>query len=652
MPINRVLYNAQGLYVGPAPATGYHFISSSGTLDNNFKSSTNYNLVRPISRIQSVSYGINVPRTEIKAMGVRGNLNLPAISYPEVSLNFSYLQAGVVNELRMGFYSNYHQTYGISSGRPFYSDNFKVCCISGFITKEVGYSSDVDVSFPYTYRDKRNIFVAINQSGYDVNSQSSNTTVPHYNLDVLGFGNCYINSYSARGGVGQLPLVDVSYIAENLIFYSSGSGIEIPAIDSKYLNHYTGVYCKIPTSYEGDSNVSVLLPGDTTLSISAYPFRQLNAIAGTGINGRANLIARSEDFTLWTSSNAELVATGNVTTNPVTNEMTADILSARSGVITSRSVSQVVNQLQSGQAYEYSLWAKAVNTGILSMGLWDFLKNGWITLNTMNLNNGTSSHAGFGNLPDSSFVQSGIDGWFRCGFTFTSLSGMDSRAYIYPGAFTSSAEAKIYVWGAQIRNTTNPPEYIQTSEQPITGIFVESNPSDLGINFANLNVQNYQIDMNLNRQSLVSLTHKLPLDRKVTFPVYVNSNFSVLCNDITSGQLRNLWYKDKDYFLTFKLKNPHPKQGIGVQYDFRRAKLTNLNFSNAIGDNKIATLSFTNQINPEDYDEGFFISGMMNVEDLTTFNGLLAIDGGADDGFYLLQEDGSRIIVESQNFLY
>jgi hypothetical protein len=650
MTLNRQIFNHQGLFIGPAPATGYHFLNMSGILNNDVHSSfTNYNLVRSLPRVQGLSYSIDFPRTELRQLGTWGTVAYPNITYPEVNLNFSYLQAGILNELRMGFYANYHQTVGHNSGISYYSDNFKVCCISGFVTRELGFESATDVDFPYTYRDKRNLFVAINQEGKDINHVNSGNQLIYQNIDVLGFGNCYLNSYSARGGVGELPVVNCGYTAENVIYYTSASGIHIPAIEPKYLTQYTGTLFKIPSTFEGDDLVSVLLPGDTSLNIYSIDNRTGLSIYGTGLDERGNLAVRSEELEFWSKSSLEVFVTGNLIANPVNKEFTADFVGTNTGVATSRSLSLSFPAV-SGIGYEYSLWAKAGNTGRFSMGIYNLPAAQWLNFITVDLTQGQIINV----TQTASLYQSivsGDDGWFKCTVAATAPSGMITRFYIYPGSFALSNYNTLYFWGAHLRETTWPTEYIQTYNVGITGKTYETNISDLGINFTNLNVQNYAIDLQLNRQPLTSLTHRLPIDRKITFPVYVNSNFSVLCNTNQTGHLRSAFFKDRDYFLTFKLQNP-ARNGVGVQYDFRRAKLTNLSFADTIGENKIANLGFVTEITPDNFDRGFFMSGMANVQDLYNFVSSLLIDGGADDGDYLLLEDGGRIMTESQSFLY
>ena len=60
--------------------------------------------------------------------------------------------------------------------------------------------------------------------------QGIDENAPNYH--VISFGNCYLDSYSTQGSVGQFAKASVSYTAYNVNFNSSGSGF----LDSEYRN--------------------------------------------------------------------------------------------------------------------------------------------------------------------------------------------------------------------------------------------------------------------------------------------------------------------------------------------------------------------------------------------------------------------------------
>ena len=251
----NVIYNCQALYVGPAPEAGYNFINYAGGVPVNNDGSTinpptgiyqNLNLLHSIDRIQSVSYAINVPHTNVNRINKRGLVAREIINYPTVDLNFSYLLCGTKNEARIGFNVNYPQFEYNYNGAPYYQDNLDVSLLSGFFEpnknrriKRAGSSFWVN-----QYRDCRNIYVAVNQQGRDIDQsyfkedfteadlyQGIDPNAPNYH--VISFGNCYLNSYSTNGAVGSFASASASYTAYNIGFDMSGSGFMAPDIETK-----------------------------------------------------------------------------------------------------------------------------------------------------------------------------------------------------------------------------------------------------------------------------------------------------------------------------------------------------------------------------------------------------------------------------------
>jgi hypothetical protein len=114
------------------------------------------------------------------------------------------------------------------------------------------------------------MFLVINPNGDDVigNLAASGGIS---GMNVLGFGNCYINSYKVKAQVGDFPRASVTYVGENVMFFTSGvSGIS-PYLEPKSGNVNPNIRFNIPTyntAYEESGNsVSVLLPGDITVDI-------------------------------------------------------------------------------------------------------------------------------------------------------------------------------------------------------------------------------------------------------------------------------------------------------------------------------------------------------------------------------------------------
>ena len=130
--MSRIIYNAEGLFVGPS---GHNFLSYVGEAPHNDYSNplVTHNLVKPIDRVQTLSYDISIPHTQISQMNTRSVIGRPIINPPQVNFSFSYLVADVSNESKMGLYVNFPQYEEPFSGAPFYANNTGHTLLSGFV---------------------------------------------------------------------------------------------------------------------------------------------------------------------------------------------------------------------------------------------------------------------------------------------------------------------------------------------------------------------------------------------------------------------------------------------------------------------------------------------------------------------------------------
>jgi hypothetical protein len=96
---NRIIYQSEALYAGPAPATGYHY----GTFTPGQGGSTNTpnentNLVKQLQRIQTANYSFTVDRTDVNQFGQLASIDRVILTNPTISLDFSYILANLINE--------------------------------------------------------------------------------------------------------------------------------------------------------------------------------------------------------------------------------------------------------------------------------------------------------------------------------------------------------------------------------------------------------------------------------------------------------------------------------------------------------------------------------------------------------------------------
>jgi len=171
MARNQIIYNVQDIFMGPSPASGYHFINYSGGLNNNhedlpyvtyeafqYKSPNpaivhayipkdknentfprNHNLLKRLDRIQEFNYSISSERTNINQIGKAATIDRIHLTKPEINLNFSYLVASLKNEARMGFNVNYPRLdYPCTGDKYFFrtDKNNPLFLFSGFLNRD------------------------------------------------------------------------------------------------------------------------------------------------------------------------------------------------------------------------------------------------------------------------------------------------------------------------------------------------------------------------------------------------------------------------------------------------------------------------------------------------------------------------------------
>ena len=131
-------------------------------------------------------------------------------------------------------------------------------------------------------------------------------------------------------------------------------------------------------------------------------------------------------------------------------------------------------------------------------------------------------------------------------------------------------------------------------------------PKDL-FNLQNDKVQSLGIEMSLERHSIELPGHKINYDKILNFPIRSSASMSIIEDGGQTGILADFIDKDLEYDININIKNKS-KAAI-VSLDFLKAKFDSINYSNAIGDNKSADLSFSCSLDPLDTTKGMFISG-------------------------------------------
>jgi len=239
MSRNRVIYQSEALYAGPAPATGFQFLGGDGSKIADVTGTT---AVNQLQRVQNINYSFNINRQDINQFGELAAIDRVILDSPTVSLDFSYLLANFGNEKVLGF-------------SPL---DGTLSCMSGILNK---------------ISDSRNYYVKTVSEGQDAVGETRNA-----NDEVIAIGNGFLTSYSTDGSVGGLPSVSCNVEALNMAFEAGtgdNGGFQSPAVDPENGTRLDQKY-RLPQATgdfgTGTMNISVLRPGDITMT-----FRQRNA---------------------------------------------------------------------------------------------------------------------------------------------------------------------------------------------------------------------------------------------------------------------------------------------------------------------------------------------------------------------------------------
>lgn len=180
-------------------------------------------------------------------------------SSPEAKLNFSYISDGITNENKLNF----------DVGNFKY--NFNGNIFSGLCTND-------------SNLNKRDFYLAVNKNEGDMNSSyivdnshiypsSINDIIDKdsQNYELIHFQDCYLNEYSFSLNVGGLPTVSQSYLCNNLIFNSSGSGINYTKLNAvSGINEIQNEKIIIPKSLKSNqldiSGQNILIPAKANIT--------------------------------------------------------------------------------------------------------------------------------------------------------------------------------------------------------------------------------------------------------------------------------------------------------------------------------------------------------------------------------------------------
>jgi len=580
---NRIIYNAQDLFFGLASGVN-NFPLVTGHLSNG--ETGTFEVLKRIHRVQGFNYDINTNREDIGLIGKSSYDSHTLSSPPDVNGTISYYLEGLNNEKKMGF-------------------NILTSGVGSFPNKE----------FTYNFVDgnkNQNIYLAVNKSGEDARStpafdpseipdlitsgRALEMTLPAvHNLGLLVFQKAYINNYNLDITVGNYPKVDVGFVADNVIFLGSGSGIKTPLINSQDAEvEYGDKEIIIPKNYgRKNPNFDVnhtFRPGDVEIAISKRAADEDILIENDmesptdfyGFHGVIPSLTSSEQYQGLQSLRAtqgSSIVNGNY-----------------GGVF----ISVPVEKMIVGEYYTYEFYIKANTTK--SEG--ELLK----------------------------ISQDGIPSTFSISqFVGNTWAKIQIRKKLTSAHSSSSKAFNIYFPSAQglVFWVDSFKVYKDAENEPVQ--------------FYRDIFQSVKMSIPMSRENLSCVGSKYHLDRNLSLPLKSTVTIDMIesgSNYQTSGNFLDNLRRDEKYDMALTFRDGAGNQGM--KFNIFGTKFEGASYNSDIGSNKTVSTTFTMS---NDYD---YARSVISAEG----QGLFILDYLVDDNLNILTTDGGDPMVDETPFLF
>ncbi len=234
----RVISQNKAVYVTP---TGWGEYAEAGTPLTGNSFVTGHHL----HRVDTFSFEMDLAgaRQDVREFGQLARIGTVNLTEVNPTLSFGYFLGDGENELALGFSKSTNSNkFQMASGQLKEDDILK----------------------------ERNVFLLTVEEGEDAfNLEDSTMEANEDNHDVVGFGNCFISSYSANFSVGEIPRADVEMQASNVVFYTGlNSGLINPSLNLEGERTHTGAV-KLPAPSSDTATLPLVLrPQDVTISFA------------------------------------------------------------------------------------------------------------------------------------------------------------------------------------------------------------------------------------------------------------------------------------------------------------------------------------------------------------------------------------------------
>lgn len=202
---------------------------------------------------------------------------------------------------------------------------------------------------------------------------------------------------------------------------------------------------------------------------------------GTIRTATTNLLLRSEEFNDAAWSKVAATVTADAISSP-SGQQNADKLVETTAASTGHYVNPSPSpSITSGQSYTFSVFAKAAERTFLQLILTGIGSGGANIVAGFDLSTGTAGTPSSG----SSSITALGGGWYRCSLSVTASTTASTLAQIRlsqnssssPSSYTGDGTSGIYLWGAQLEQSSTVGEYIPTTSTINSAPRFDHNPT-------------------------------------------------------------------------------------------------------------------------------------------------------------------------------
>jgi hypothetical protein len=219
----------------------------------------NGNLVEQLHRIQSVNYGLKIPRKAVHQYGQVGTLDSSLINeFATVDLDFSYYLSEGYNEKLLNFNIASHPNDILSDSPSFFVQN----AFHNYISRTSG----------------QNFFINTVPDGMDLYGSGALGASEHF---TTGIGSGYLNNYSVEASVGEFPRASVSFSCLNIEGSVGNRNLQVPGL--KKMGEQSGYKFSLPDfqshplvrksedilDYSPEQGVAAVRPSDIVLQLDS-----------------------------------------------------------------------------------------------------------------------------------------------------------------------------------------------------------------------------------------------------------------------------------------------------------------------------------------------------------------------------------------------